>query len=304
MGIDPRSRRLAAAWALAALAGVACSSRDVITTPHSVHRDLAYAEASDRNVLDVYVPKARASAVPLVLWIHGGAFRVGDKSRPEGLDAFLADGFAVAAMNYRLTDEAKWPAQLDDVTAAVAFLKSKGPDFGVDADRIALFGASAGGFLAATAGIAFAGRPELEVDAVVDWCGPVDFTTMDADMEASGVPRLWTRNDAPDSAESALVGLTVAEHPEAARAVSPLAYLARVPQGAKVPPFLIMHGDRDPVVAKAQSERLRDALAASPATSRVELVILENTDHGDGAFDEPGTIQRVIAFLRETLRAG
>jgi len=183
-------------------------------------------------------------------------------------------------------------------------LRAKGSELGIDPERIALFGASAGGFLAATAGIAFAGRPELEVDAVVDWCGPVDFTTMDADMEASGVPRLWTRNDAPDSAESALVGVTVADHPEAARAVSPLAHLARVPQGAKVPPFLIMHGDRDPVVAKAQSERLRDALAASPATSRVELVILENTDHGDGAFDEPGAIERVIAFLRASMPRG
>jgi len=82
MAVDLRSRRLAAAWALSVLVGVACSSRDAITTPHTAHRDLAYADASDRNVLDVYVPKSRTSAVPVVLWIHGGAFRVGDKSRP------------------------------------------------------------------------------------------------------------------------------------------------------------------------------------------------------------------------------
>lgn len=225
---------------------------------------------------------------------------MGDKSAPQSVDALLEAGFAVASMNYRLSSEAIWPAQLDDVTAAYGFLHRQAGEFGIDPGRIALFGASAGGFLVSTAGVSLtaAGTPPA---AVVDWFGPVQFSTMDADMEASGVTRSTGRNDAAEAPESALIGATVAENRELADGIGPLAEIARLPQGLTLPPFLILHGGEDSFVAPAQSERLRDAIAASPANGGVEYLFLPDGGHGSGSFATDAAIDPVLAFLRAHL---
>jgi acetyl esterase/lipase len=257
--------------------------------------DLAYADASPRNVMDVYLPEGVAKP-PVVIFIHGGGFMLGDKADPQSLDALLAAGFAVAAINYRFTDTAIWPAQLEDVTAAVRYVRSNADALGVDGNRMALFGASAGGFLASTGGIALAADPATAVSAVVDWFGPVQFTTMDADIEATGVTRATGRNDAADSAESKLLGQTVSGNPAAADQVSPLAYLARTT--TPLPAFLIMHGDADTYIGRGQSERLRDALLASPQQSGVTYHVVAGGGHGSGTFQDAATTQIVVDFLQ------
>jgi acetyl esterase/lipase len=279
---------------VALLAGAIYGGMHMLKTKPT-QADLAYADLSDRNVMDVYLPEGVANP-PVVMWIHGGAFMLGDKSDPQSLDALLAAGFAVAAINYRLTDTAIWPAQLEDVTAAVRYVRSNADTLGVDGTRIALFGASAGGFLASTAGIALAADPATAVSAVVNWFGPVQFTTMDADIEATGVTRATGRNDADDSPESRLVGKSVSDDPAAAEQVSPLAYIARAT--TPLPAFLIMHGDADTYIGRGQSERLADALGASPHQSGVMYQIVAGGGHGSGTFQDAATTQLLVDFLK------
>jgi acetyl esterase/lipase len=283
---------------LALLAAMIYGGNQMLKT-RPTEADLAYATTDARNVLDLYLPEG-VTAPPVVVWIHGGAFMMGDKSDPQSLDALLEAGFAVAAINYRLTDTAIWPAQLEDVTAAVRYLRENAANLGVDGSRIALFGASAGGFLASTAGIALAADPATAVSAVVDWFGPVQFTTMDADIEATGVTRATGRNDADDSPESRLVGKSVSDDPAGAEQVSPLAYLARAT--APLPAFLIMHGDADTFIGRGQSERLRDALMASPHQTGVTYHLVEGGGHGSATFQDAATTQIVVDFLHALWR--
>ncbi|MEM7612945.1 MAG: alpha/beta hydrolase [Pseudomonadota bacterium] len=265
--------------------------------PH--FKDVTYGEDSDRNVLDVYLSTTTIELQPLIVLVHGGGFKAGDKARPRFLEDFLEAGFAVAAINYRLSDEATWPAQLTDVTRAVRFLHDKAADFGIDPERIAIFGQSAGGHLTATSTLSLAANDANIVRAAVVWFGPVDFSMMDADMAESGQGTSDTNG--PSSPESQLIGAPVGEHPALARAASPLHFIAALPDEALLPPVLIMHGARDPLIAARQSQRLHDAIAASPASSEVELQILPEGTHGGGAFREPAAIGAVIEFVSDNL---
>ena len=264
-------------------------------------KDIRYAQTSDRNVLDLVAPDATTPA-PLVVFIHGGAFRMGDKSDcPRERQALLDAGFAVASLNYRYATEAIWPAQLDDLRAAFAFLRIHADRFGFDAKRIASFGPSAGGHLSASVGIALSATPETRLAASIVWFPPVDFPTMDADIIATGIARATGRNDAPDSPESVLIGACVADHRELARSAGPIAQLGLLPPGAPLPAFLIMHGALDPYIAPAQSQKLHAALAAHGTAPRLEFHLLPSGTHGGGEFEVPQTMARVVAFLNAEL---
>ncbi|MDX8350261.1 alpha/beta hydrolase [Cognatiyoonia sp. IB215446] len=292
--------RIATAFAIAvAVAAISSLAIYWLTASQPHFQDVAYAKESSRNTLDVHLSETAAEPQPVVILVHGGGFRSGDKARPSHLDDFLAAGIAVAAINYRLSGEATWPAQLTDVTHAVRFLHDNATDFGIDPDRIAIFGQSAGGHLTATSTFDLAAQGANIIRAVVVWFGPVDFNTMDDDMAASGQGSSDT--DGPGSPESGLIGAPVGENPELARSASPLTFLEALPEDARLPPILIMHGAKDPLIAARQSERLHDATAASPSNGGVRLEILAEGTHGGGEFNEPATIQAVIAFLDDKL---
>ena len=262
--------------------------------------DQRYADRSSRNVLDIYMPKG-VSSPPLVLWIHAGAFKFGDKAEPRGLDELLKAGFAVASMNYRYSSEAIWPAQLDDIKSAVLYLRREAVRRGYDGNRMATFGASAGGHLSAVAGIALAGDASTKLQASVVWFAPVDFPTMDEDIESTGVKRVTGRKGAADSPESQLVGAPVYEKPDIARNASPLTYLAALPEGVKPPPFLIMHGAVDAYIGRGQSERLHNAITDRYGTASAQYRLLPNGGHGDGDFKRPESMAAVVAFLSKSL---
>lgn len=266
------------------------------------HADVAYGEAQ-RNVLDIYLPEAPAKAAPVVLYIHGGNFHLGDKSWARDIaQPFLAAGFAVAAINYRLSDTDKWPAQLKDVTAAVRFLQARGHEYDLDPGRIALFGLSAGGHLAAFTGAELAEEPETGVKAVIVWFAPTLFTAMDDDMAASGNEPVTDPIALPTSPGSRLIGAAVGDRPDLANAASPVTRIAGLARGAKLPPFLIMHGGKDQLVAPKQSERLKDAIEASPANGGVTYNLLPDDGHGGGGFDDAETFDIMITFLRQAMR--
>ena len=266
--------------------------------------NVAYADLSPRNVLDLVVPDA-VQPPPLVVFIHGGAFKMGDKadSLPER-QALVDAGFAVASVNYRYTTEAIWPAQLDDLRTAFGFLRAHATRFGFDGTRFASFGPSAGGHLSASIGIALSGNAKTRLDASIVWGPPVDFPTMDSDMIATGIARATGRNDAADSPESVLIGGTVADHPALARSAGPIAQLALLPPDATLPAVMIMHGALDPYIAPAQAQKLHAALATHGTSPRLEIEILPGGTHGGGDFAAPQTMARVVAFLNDSFAAG
>ena len=270
----------------------------------AAHRDLAYAaDGHERQKLDLYLPEGRpanAAALPVVVWIHGGAFRAGSKDACPPLRAgYVARGYAVASVGYRLTPTAPFPAQIEDCRAAVRWLRAHADEYGLDAARIGVWGGSAGGHLAALLGTAAeetawdAGENRdrsARVRAVCDYCGSTDLAAFMATpgYEAQGLT--------PDSPLYLLLDGPVAERAALARRASPITHVS-----ADDPPFLILHGTDDAVVPPNQSERLDAALLAVGAKST--LLRLPDTGHaGGGGFDRPETHAAVAAFFDRHLK--
>lgn len=280
--------------------------RDAISDAAEViHRDLAYADRSPLTALDLYMPKG-VEGPPVVVQIHGGAFVAGDKSGhggsgPTGARALLQAGLAVAAINYRLAPGTVWPGQLDDMLDAFAFIRRKAGTYGYDGGRIGIFGQSAGAYFAAMTAIALALDPMARVKAAVLWHPPIDFTTMDKDMAATGTPPKGECVAGADSPESRFIGAPVGENDALAWLASPIAYLEALPQSVPLPPFLMMHGAQDPLIGHGQSLRLLNALAARRPPPRLEYVLLPEGDHGGGDFRSPRTRDRVLDFLKSEL---
>lgn len=261
-----------------------------------VLKDLAYVSGGhERQKLDLYLPPSGARW-PLVAAIHGGAWRMGSKEgEPAG--AFVARGFAVAAVNYRLSQDAVFPAQIEDAKAAVRWLRANAARYGYDPDRIASYGTSAGGHLAALLGTTgdvngfdVGENPGVSsrVQAVVDFFGPTDFLQMDAHrLSPQAMP-----HDAPDSPESQLVGAPIRDHADRVARANPITYVTR-----DDPPFLIVHGDADALVPHHQSELLEAALRK--AGVRVRLVTIPGGPHG-GETVKAG-LPAALDFLVEVL---
>ncbi len=248
---------------------------------------------------DIYLPDGEGDVCPVVVWIHGGAFRLGDKREPKLARRLLDEGFAIVSINYRLSQQAIWPAQLEDLANVSKFVRENTDRYGFDGDRIAAFGASAGGHLAAMMGIAFSDDPTLQIHAVVDWFGPIHFEHMDKDIALTGVERESPPNGAARSPESDLIGAVVGETPALAYQASPLAYLQKANSAA---PFLIMHGDSDPLIGAPQSARLHEALNKKFGPDATDCQLLKDSGHGGGEFESRWAADRVIAFLKRKLR--
>lgn len=261
--------------------------------------------------LDFYCPAIGSRPAPLVVWIHGGAFAMGHRGL---LPDFLAEarffellaghGFAVATIDYRLSGEARFPAQLGDIKAAIRWLRARSGDLNLDPTRVAVWGESAGGHLAAMAGVT-SGLIELEgrvgvregssaVQAVVDWYGPTDFAAMDRQRPSNAIQ---THGDA-GSPESRLIGATVDVSPELVARANPCTYVR-----PGLPPFLVAHGTADRLVPFGQSGLLVEALRAAGVT--VTFHAVEGADHVfEGAPDQVALVEEAIAFLRATLGTG
>ncbi|MGY1602291.1 alpha/beta hydrolase fold domain-containing protein [Geodermatophilus sp. SYSU D00815] len=229
--------------------------------------------------LDLYLP-AGEGPHPVVVFLHGGGWRLGSRHAAgpayRGADPFervAQAGVAVASVDYRLSGEARWPAQLHDAKAAVRWLRARSGDLGTDPDRIAAWGESAGGHLAALLGlvrdpalegdIGFPARSSA-VSAVVAWYPPTDLVGFAADAAADPAD--------PTTREAQLLGAPAQDVPERAAQASPLAHVT-----PDAPPFLLLHGAADRFVPRVQSERLHDALVEAGVAA--ELDLYEGADH-------------------------
>jgi acetyl esterase/lipase len=263
-------------------------------------RDVEYVPGGGtRRMLDVYFAAESRKPLPLVVWIHGGGWRNGSKDRTPALP-LLADGFAVASVTYRFSQDAPFPAQIEDCKAAIRWLRAHAKELNIDPARIGVWGSSAGGHLVAMLGTAGEMNDwdkgdnlseSSRVQAVCDWFGPAELLTMGAQ---SG-PDSRIQHDSPDSPEARLVGGALQENKDKARAASPLSYVS-----ADDPPFLIMHGDRDLLVPHQQSVDFQSALKRVGVVSTRRT--LEGSGHGDGGFRNPEAIAAVRDFFVRTLK--
>lgn len=281
-----------------ALVTIAQPRREPIKLPEGtvVHRDLAYVtNGHERQKLDLYLPKDAKNA-PLVVMIHGGAFRVGSKEG-ENPVPMLTEGYAVASINYRLSQHALWPAQIEDCKAAVRWLRANAAKYGIDANRIASYGQSAGGHLASMLGVMSDVRQfdvgenlkySSKVIAVADFFGPTDFLQMDAHRLPNGMV-----HDTADSPESQLVGGAIQANKDKVARANPITYVSKGD-----PPFLIVHGDQDPLVPHHQSELLDAALKKAG----VPVSFYTVPGGGHGGFKDPRVPEMLRDFLAKHLK--
>jgi len=277
--------------------------------PAPTWSNVLYAETSPSQVLDLWIPETGEAPYPLVIFVHGGAFMMGDKSMDIAHIADVLDaGYAAAGVNYRLSGEALFPAAVQDVKAAVRFLRANADEYGLDPESFAAWGASAGGNLVSMIGTTgdqqtvlddpSLGNPDVSsaVKAVVAWFPPVDFLQMAGQFQAAypaaceGEP---PSADSPGSPESKYLGAPVQEVPELAAAANPITYLESATQ---LPVFTIAAGDADCLVPHQQSMLLHEALQAAGATST--LTIVPGAGHGDPLIAETVT-EGVLATLAE-----
>ncbi|MGW4681096.1 alpha/beta hydrolase fold domain-containing protein [Micromonospora taraxaci] len=263
------------------------------------HRDIIVNEVPGFRplTLDLVVPVAAPRPVPVLVWIHGGAWLFGSPKRPaewlmeaDPFTAAIQAGFAVASAQYRLSGEAPFPAQLDDVKAAVRWLRRHSDTVGVDRERIGVWGESAGGHLASMVALTGDDQDDSGVQAAVSWYAPSNLLTMQSQAHPSGT----IDHDAADSPESLLIGAPLADNPEAGRAASPVTYVTD-----QAPPMLLVHGDQDLVVPVGQSEELAAALTAVGA--EVELSVVRGADHCFGGVPLEPLIRDTLAFFIRVL---
>jgi acetyl esterase/lipase len=254
-----------------------------------------YASPGGKDLLlDLYLPEGLAKPAPVILFLHGGGWSGGTRlTGPDFKRFFARDGFAMVAIEYRLTPSITFPANAADVKTAIRWLRANAGAYNIDPRRIGLWGTSAGGHLSAIVGLTprglFEGEGNLDrssaVQCVLDAYGPSLFTAMDAetDQEAATLqptaqalvqpaagprpPAGGGRHDEATSGESRLVGAPIQTVPDRVKAASPLTY---VKKGA--PPFLLMHGLADNTVPHGQSVLLYEALASAGNEASLRLV--------------------------------
>jgi acetyl esterase/lipase len=257
--------------------------------------NLEYAKPDGKPVkLDLFLPKKGETPAPVVIWIHGGGWQAGSKAMCPAR-GMVRDGFAVASVEYRFTDRAAFPAQIQDCKAAVRYLRAHAKEHNLDPERFGAWGASAGGHLVALLGTS-CGNKECEgaelgnaeqssaVQCVCDWFGPTDFTEYKA--ESADVAPMLVK----------LFGGKMSEKQELVRMASPALHIKK--EGAKYPPFLIVQGDKDPLVPWEQSKELADKLKEAGVSA--ELVIVEGAGHGFGE-KNGAEMARVREFFKARL---
>jgi acetyl esterase/lipase len=262
-------------------------------------RDLPYvAGGHERQKLDLFVPE-KGESLPLIVWIHGGGWSAGSKENCPAL-GFLRGGYAVASINYRLSQHAVYPAQIEDCKSAIRWLRAHAARYRINPDKIGVWGASAGGHLVALLGTTgdvkeFEKGEHLgqssRVQAVCDWFGPTDF------MEYYGYANNklvapMVQPDAPDSALARLVGGKLSEKKELVARANPITYASKGDA-----PFLIMHGDKDPLVPLHQSEILEQSL--KKAGVPVTLYIEKGSGH---SLRGPEVSRMMFAFFEKHLK--
>lgn len=274
------------------LAGGICSADET-----TVWRDIEYAKAGDHPLLlDLYRPDTDGPH-PLLVWVHGGAWRRGSKDNMP-LEDLVDRGYAIASVDYRLSPVAPFPAQAHDIKAAIRFLRAKHVEYGLNTKHIAVAGASAGGHLAALVGVTN-GHKALEgtvgehpdessnVDAIIDLYGPTNFLTI---LKQSTPHGLGVRVPALQL----LLRKQPEDDPELAKLASPVFHVDQ-----DDPPLLLIHGVQDPQVPVNQAIELFGQYEHQKLP--VTLHFIYDGLHGGPQFTDDERIELMDGFLRPIL---
>lgn len=253
-----------------------------------------------KHLLDIYIPANAKADIPLVVWVHGGAWMLNDKYADmsymkKTIAAILNNGFALASIDYRYSTTAVFPAQIQDCNQALEFLYQHAAQYGFSKNKIALIGFSAGGHLANLLALshnnqvasfyAQGAKKSFKINAVVDFYGPIDFLAMMKPQE----------ENSPKDAVTTLLGAAPIDRPDLARVASPATYIDK-----NDPPFLIIHGEKDASVPPMQSKLLSSWLNLNKI--RNEVIIVKNAPHYGEMFDEAYIKDKIIAFLKDELK--
>lgn len=263
----------------------------------NIRHDLPY-DTHPRQKLDLYLPIGRpAQPRPVIVFIHGGGWLRGSKADGRRLALrFVAQGYAVASVDYRLSSDAGFPAQLEDCKSAVRWLRGNAERYGLDREHIGVIGVSAGGHLAALMGAMNSSRlyesggsldQHSRVQGVVDFFGPVDLLQLFDDAQKLKDPL------AGEIAQ--LLGGDPHRVPVPTTASNPTLFI-----DVETPPFLIIHGDQDTSIPLAQSRLLFDALVKSNVSAHLHLI--HGADHFGPAFAAPEINAMLDAFFARLLK--
>jgi acetyl esterase/lipase len=256
-------------------------------------KDLDYGgDGNTYHKLDIYLPHAEKQLFPVVIVIYGSAWfsnNLKEMAFPSLGKPLLDAGFAVVTPNHRSSADAKFPAQINDIKAVIRFVRANAAIYQLDTTFIGITGFSSGGHLASLAGTSggvklfTVGSATLDIEghvgqypthssavnAVVDWFGPIDISVMDS----------CKRSKDAHSPEAILIGGPIEDNLDQCALANPITYI-----DANDPPFLILHGDADPLVPLCQSELFFNALQKAIVPS--QLVIVPGGQHGPGLFEE------------------
>lgn len=256
-------------------------------------RDVSYVtNGHEKQKLDLYIPEDAKKPMPLLIWIHGGGWQSGSKDGcPFLRQGYLEKGYAVASLDYRLTGDAPFPAQIEDCKAAIRWLRAYAGEYGLNPDAFGVGGSSAGGHLVALVGTAgevneFDVGELLDVSsrvqAVYDLFGPTDLIRF-------GQTPGYESHARADSPEGKLLGGAPAERVNEAKRANPITHIT-----PDDPPYFIVHGDADGTVPINQSELLHAALVEAGIPSR--FTTIKGGGHGQGFPGESLTALATVFF--------
>ena len=264
---------------------------------YTVNKDITFKTINSKDIkLDLYVPKVKKEKYPLLVWVHGGAWKRGTKDNipkknPLLLNSFLKEGYALASIDYRLSGEASFPAPVKDINDAINFLYDNASKYRIDVENIAIMGRSAGGHLACLLGasnsnnVDFYSKPKYKVVSVVSFFGPTDLLALGNKGD---------KKTSKKSSVSRFLGDIPSDNPELAKKASVTTYITK-----KSPAFILLHGDIDKQVPLSQSTLLKELLDKNGIENK--LFIEKGVGHSDKVFDTEKYVPEVVSFVKKHL---
>ena len=268
-----------------------------------VYGNIPYAnDTSHFHLLDIYLPANTSKPLPLVIWVHGGAWMLNDKYADMSymkntVKSFLDSGYALASIDYRYSTVAHFPAQIQDCNQAIQFLYDHAGQYHINKDKLGLIGFSAGGHLASLLGLSLNNnktdfypnnkKPGFTIKTVIDFYGPSDFVIL------GGAPDTSINNDR--NAVSILLGAWPLKRPDLAKIASPVNYIDK-----NDPPFLIVQGEKDESVPYTQSVMLHAWL--NLAGVKNDIIIVKDAPHYGPMFDTENIRLAIFSYLRTYLK--
>jgi len=265
------------------------------------HQNIPYTnDTLQKHLLDVYLPPNIKKPLPLVVWIHGGAWMVNDKYADMNymkntVRGFIDSGYALASINYRYSTDSVFPAQIKDCNEAIEFLYQHASNYNIDRNKIAVIGFSAGGHLASLLALSnnnnveqFYTKPiHFKIKLALDFYGPSDFIMLGSNPDTSINNQ---RNPV-----SILLGNLIVDRPDIAKLASPVTYVDK-----NDPPFLIVQGEKDESVPNTQSKILHSWLTLNHVPN--DLIIVPNAPHYGEMFDADYIREKVFEYLHHYLK--